>query len=126
MTDNDFKVYHLYSRLKKLREQYRDNLLDFEVSANKINGIPCLIIKDDGKVVECIVLQKSNYEWWFWMIEKREYFGINIIRSENLPLQVYNEKEDKWEIIHMTQVGDTIYVSEKLFEALEHDLQKRW
>lgn len=59
------------------------------------------------------------------MTEKREYFGINIIRSGNLPLQLYNEKEDKWEIIHMTQIGDTIYVSNELFNALEQDLQNR-
>ena len=54
-----------------------------------------------------------------------EYFGINIIRSGNLPVQLYNEKKDKWEIIHMTQIGDTIYVSEELFKALSHDLQNR-
>jgi hypothetical protein len=53
-----------------------------------------------------------------------EHFGINIIRSGNLPLQVYNEKTDKWEIIHMTQIGDTIYVSNELFKALEQDLQR--
>ncbi|WP_295588772.1 hypothetical protein [uncultured Methanobrevibacter sp.] len=63
MTDDDFRIFHLYSRLKKLREQYKDHLLNFQVSANKINGIPVLIIKDEGKVVECIVLQKSMYEW---------------------------------------------------------------
>ena len=63
MSDDNFKVYHLYSRLKKLREQYKDHLLNFQVAANKINGIPVLIIKDDDKVVECIVLQKSDYEW---------------------------------------------------------------
>ena len=54
-----------------------------------------------------------------------EYFGMNIIRSGNLPVQLYNEKEDKWEILHMTQIGNTIYVSEVLFKALEKDLQNR-
>ena len=54
-----------------------------------------------------------------------EYFGININKSGNLPVQLYNEKEDKWEIIHMTQIGNTIYVSEELFRALEKDLQTR-
>lgn len=51
-----------------------------------------------------------------------EYFGITIIRSANLPVQLYNEKEDNWEILHMTQIGNTIYVSEELFKALQSDL----
>ena len=59
------------------------------------------------------------------MTEKSEYFGINIIRSGNLPLQLYNEKEDEWDIIHMTQIGNTIYVSNELFKALGQDLQNR-
>lgn len=61
----------------------------------------------------------------FGMTKKSEYFGINIIRSGNLPLQLYNEKEDEWDIIHMTQIGNTIYVSMELFKALEQDLQNR-
>ena len=59
------------------------------------------------------------------MTKKSEYFGINIIRSRNLPLHLYNEKEDEWDIIHMTQIGNTIYVSNELFKALEQDLQNR-
>ena len=55
-----------------------------------------------------------------------EYFGMNIIRSGNLPVQLYNEKEDKWEIVHMIQIGNTIYVSNELFCALESDLQRKW
>lgn len=51
-----------------------------------------------------------------------EHFGINIIRSRNLPVQLFNEKEDKWEIVHMMQIGDVIYVSNELFRALEQDL----
>lgn len=54
-----------------------------------------------------------------------EHFGINIIRSGNLPVQLFNEKEDKWEIVHMMQSGDVIYVSNELFRALEQDLQKK-
>lgn len=53
-----------------------------------------------------------------------EYFGINIVKSGNLPVQLYNEKKDKWEILHMVQNGDTIYVSMELFKVLEHDLQR--
>ena len=51
-----------------------------------------------------------------------EYFGININRTKNLPVQVYNEKKDELEIIHMVQNGDTIYVSMELFKALAKEL----
>lgn len=53
-----------------------------------------------------------------------EYFGINIIRSRNLPVQIYNKEKDELEIFHMIQNGDTIYVSMELFKALEPDLQR--
>lgn len=47
--------------------------------------------------------------------------GINIIKSNNLPVEFYNKKTKEMEIVHMVQIGDTIYVSEELFEALEEE-----
>lgn len=47
--------------------------------------------------------------------------GINIIKSNNLPVEFYNKKTKEMEIVHMMQIGDTIYVSEELFEALEEE-----
>lgn len=47
--------------------------------------------------------------------------GINIIKSNNLPVEFYNKKTKEMEIVHMVQSGDTIYVSEELFEPLEEE-----
>ena len=48
--------------------------------------------------------------------------GINIIQSNELPVKLYNRKTKEMEITHMIQIGDTIYVSEELFNGLAEQM----
>ena len=48
--------------------------------------------------------------------------GINIIKSNKLPVEFYNEKTKEKETSHMMRIGDTIYVSEELFDAIRHEI----
>lgn len=50
--------------------------------------------------------------------------GINIITSNKLPVKFYNRKTKEMEITHMVQIGDTIYVSEELFDGLKEEFEK--
>ena len=45
--------------------------------------------------------------------------GINIIKSNEFPVKFYNRKTKEIEITHMIQIGDTIYISEELFDGLK-------
>ena len=45
--------------------------------------------------------------------------GINIIKSNNLPVEFYNKKTKEKEISHMMQIGNIIYVSEELFNGIK-------
>lgn len=45
--------------------------------------------------------------------------GINIIKSNELPIKFYNKKTKEMEITHMIQISDTIYVSEELFNGIK-------
>jgi hypothetical protein len=56
------------------------------------------------------------------MTEKR--LGINIIRSNNLPVEFLNEKTGETEISHMIQIGNEIYVSEELFRGLKEEFER--
>ena len=51
------------------------------------------------------------------MTEQR-FDGIKIIRSTQLPVEIYNQKTKEKEVFHMIQSGDVLYVSEKLYNAL--------
>ena len=45
--------------------------------------------------------------------------GINITKSNKLPVEFFNKKTKEMEISHMVQIGNTIYVSEELFDGLK-------
>ena len=45
--------------------------------------------------------------------------GIDIIKSNMLPVEFYNEKTKEKEISHMMQIGNTIYVSEEVFNGIK-------
>lgn len=49
--------------------------------------------------------------------------GINIIKTNKLPIEFFNEKTKEKEISHTMQIGDTIYVSEEFFKALGEELK---
>jgi len=52
-------INEVIKRLKETEKKYGDCL---HVSANRINNISCLIIKNSaGKVIECIVLDDGNF-----------------------------------------------------------------
>ena len=44
--------------------------------------------------------------------------GIDIIKSNMLPVEFYNEKTKEKEISHMIQIGNTLYVSEEVFNGI--------
>ena len=44
--------------------------------------------------------------------------GIDIIKSNQLPIEFYNEKTKEKEISHMIQIGNTLYVSEEVFNGI--------
>jgi len=50
--------------------------------------------------------------------------GINIIKSNNLPVEFLNEKTGEMEVSHMVQIGDTVYVSEELFDGIRNDVDR--
>ena len=47
--------------------------------------------------------------------------GIDIIKSNMLPVGFYNEKTKEKEISHMMEIGNTIYVSEELFNGIKEE-----
>ena len=44
--------------------------------------------------------------------------GIKIIRSGNLPVEIFNEETKEMEVYHMLQSGNILYVSDELYQAL--------
>lgn len=53
------------------------------------------------------------------MTNNDNFKGIEIIRSGNLPVEIFNEKTKKMEIFHMIQKGNALYVSDELYQALD-------
>lgn len=53
------------------------------------------------------------------MMNNDNFKGIGIIRSGNLPVEIFNEKTKEMEIFHMIQKGNTLYVSDELYQALD-------
>lgn len=51
------------------------------------------------------------------MTEKR-LTGIKIVCTPNLPVEIVNEETNELETFHMIQNGNTLFVSEELFTAL--------
>ena len=51
------------------------------------------------------------------MIEK-QFTGVKIICSGNLPVEIFNEETEELEVFHMIQNGNTLYVSKELGDAL--------
>lgn len=67
------KYLELLSRLENITHPTGD-LQDCEITANSINGISFLIIKDgEGRVFDCIILQDKHFEA---VKELREELGI--------------------------------------------------
>ena len=52
------------------------------------------------------------------MTEKR-FTGVEIIHSPHLPVEIFNEKTNEMEVFHMIQKGNTLFVSEELYTALD-------
>ena len=51
------------------------------------------------------------------MTEKR-LTEIKIVCTPNLPVEIVNEKTNELETFHMTQIGNTLFVSEELGNTL--------
>lgn len=49
---------------------------------------------------------------------EKQLKGIKIIRSGNLPVEIFNEKTKEIEVFHMLQSWNTLYVSDELYQAL--------
>lgn len=54
------KIGDLDLKLRDLKRKYGDDIYDFTISANKINGIPLIILKDGVDVIECICLHERR------------------------------------------------------------------
>ena len=44
---------------------------------------------------------------------------VNVICSSNLPVEILNEETQEFEKYHMIQEGNSIYVSEELYQSLK-------
>lgn len=56
------------------------------------------------------------------MLDKRVH-GIDIIHNPYLPFKIVNKETKEKEIVHMFQIGDTLFVSEELFNTLKNTLK---
>lgn len=52
-------------------------------------------------------------------MSEKQYGGVEIICSPQLPVKTFNIKTKEYEVFHMLQKGNTIFVSEDIFRRLK-------
>ena len=55
------------------------------------------------------------------MTEKR-FRGVEVICSPQLPVKIFNMKTKEYELFHMLQKENTIFVSEDIFHSFKEDM----
>ena len=53
------------------------------------------------------------------MMTEKQYGGVEIICSPQLPVKIFNMKTKEYEVFHMLQKENTIFVSEDIFRSLK-------
>ena len=57
------------------------------------------------------------------MTDKR-FDGVDIVKHAEYPITIWNREKEEWETIHMTKIGDTVYVSEEMYSELKKELEE--
>ena len=50
---------------------------------------------------------------------EKQYGGVEIICSPQLPVKIFNMKTNEYEVFHMMPKGNTLFVSEDIFHSLK-------
>ena len=56
------------------------------------------------------------------MTDKR-FDGVDIVKCLDYPITIWNREKEEWETIHMTKIGNTVYVSEEIYSELKKELE---
>lgn len=50
---------------------------------------------------------------------EKEYGGVEVICSPQLPVKIFNMKTNEYEVFYMLQKGNTSFVSKDIFHSLK-------
>lgn len=54
----------------------------------------------------------------------KRFEGVDIVKCTEYPITIWNRKKEEWETIHMTKIGNTVYVSEEIYSELIKELEE--